>query len=200
MPLRNMPLGTIVHNVEMKPGKAARSGASAGTYVQLVGREQGYALLRMTSGEKCAWCAPNAAPRSAAVSNPDHQNIVIGKAVPQSLARPAPWVRGVAMTRSTIRMAAAKASPRAAPTSRMRPAPSGLLRRRMRMSIGSARTPPRPRPPAEPAIAAGPWPITMFWWSGSDTAPIVARHSRDHAHLARGHAQQACLFAADQLH
>src|ERR1700720_365825 len=51
MPLRNMPLGTIVHNVEMKPGKGGQIARSAGTYVQLVGREQGYALLRMTSGE-----------------------------------------------------------------------------------------------------------------------------------------------------
>ena len=51
MPLRNMPLGTIVHNVEMKPGKGGQIARSAGTYVQLVGRDQGYALLRMTSGE-----------------------------------------------------------------------------------------------------------------------------------------------------
>src|SRR5258707_6586000 len=43
MPLRNMPLGTIVHNVEMKPGKGGQMARSAGTYVQLVGREQGYA-------------------------------------------------------------------------------------------------------------------------------------------------------------
>src|SRR3954467_6151307 len=51
MPLRSMPLGTIVHNVEMKPGKGGQIARSAGTYVQLVGRDQGYALLRMTSGE-----------------------------------------------------------------------------------------------------------------------------------------------------
>src|ERR1700732_3559074 len=51
MPLRNMPPGTIVHNVEMKPGKGGQIARSAGTYVQLVGRDQGYALLRMSSGE-----------------------------------------------------------------------------------------------------------------------------------------------------
>src|SRR6202162_934238 len=48
---RHMPLGTIVHNVEMKPGKGGQIARSAGTYVQLVGRDQGYALLRMASGE-----------------------------------------------------------------------------------------------------------------------------------------------------
>src|SRR5215210_2502315 len=51
MPLRNMPLGTIVHNVEMKPGKGGQIARSAGTYVQLVGRDQGMALLRLASGE-----------------------------------------------------------------------------------------------------------------------------------------------------
>jgi len=51
MPMRNIPVGTIIHNVEMKPGKGGQIARSAGTYVQLVGREQGYALLRMTSGE-----------------------------------------------------------------------------------------------------------------------------------------------------
>src|SRR6202030_4136063 len=51
MPMRNIPPGTIVHNVEMKPGKGGQIARSAGTYVQLVGRNQGYALLRMASGE-----------------------------------------------------------------------------------------------------------------------------------------------------
>ena len=51
MPLRSMPVGTIVHNVEMKPGKGGQIARSAGTYVQLVGRDQGYALLRLSSGE-----------------------------------------------------------------------------------------------------------------------------------------------------
>src|SRR5215469_15670276 len=51
MPLRSMPLGSIIHNVEMKPGKGGQIARSAGTYVQLVGRDQGYALLRLSSGE-----------------------------------------------------------------------------------------------------------------------------------------------------
>src|ERR1700761_8695008 len=51
MLMRNMPLGTIIHNVEMKPGKGGQIARSAGTYAQLVGRDQGYALLRLSSGE-----------------------------------------------------------------------------------------------------------------------------------------------------
>src|ERR1700756_1829425 len=51
LPLKNIPVGTIVHNVEMKPGKGGQIARSAGTYVQLVGRDQGYALLRLSSGE-----------------------------------------------------------------------------------------------------------------------------------------------------
>src|SRR5487761_316545 len=51
MPMRNIPVGTIIHNVEMKPGKGAQLARSAGTFVQLVGRDAGYALLRLASGE-----------------------------------------------------------------------------------------------------------------------------------------------------
>jgi large subunit ribosomal protein L2 len=47
-----MPVGTIVHNVEMKPGKGGQIARSAGTYAQLVGRDQGYAILRLNSGEQ----------------------------------------------------------------------------------------------------------------------------------------------------
>jgi large subunit ribosomal protein L2 len=96
MPLRNMPLGTIVHNVEMKPGKGGQIARSAGTYVQLVGREQGYALLRMTSGEMRMVRAECRATIGA-VSNPDHQNIVIGKAGRNRWLGRKPSVRGVAM-------------------------------------------------------------------------------------------------------
>lgn len=96
MPLRNMPLGTIVHNVEMKPGKGGQIARSAGTYVQLVGREQGYALLRMASGEMRMVRAECRATIGA-VSNPDHQNIVIGKAGRNRWLGKRPSVRGVAM-------------------------------------------------------------------------------------------------------
>jgi large subunit ribosomal protein L2 len=96
MPLRNMPLGTIVHNVEMKAGKGGQIARSAGTYVQLVGREQGYALLRMSSGEMRMVRAECRATIGA-VSNPDHQNIVIGKAGRNRWLGRRPSVRGVAM-------------------------------------------------------------------------------------------------------
>jgi large subunit ribosomal protein L2 len=96
MPLRSMPLGTIVHNVEMKPGKGGQIARSAGTYVQLVGREQGYALLRMASGEMRMVRAECRATIGA-VSNPDHQNIVIGKAGRNRWLGRRPSVRGVAM-------------------------------------------------------------------------------------------------------
>ena len=52
MPLGAMPVGTIVHNVEMKPGKGGQIARSAGTYAQIVGRDQGYAILRLNSGEQ----------------------------------------------------------------------------------------------------------------------------------------------------
>ncbi len=96
MPLRNMPLGTIVHNVEMKPGKGGQIACSAGTYVQLVGRDQGYALLRLASGE-LRMVRAECRATIGAVSNPDHQNIVIGKAGRNRWLGRRPSVRGVAM-------------------------------------------------------------------------------------------------------
>ncbi|HEX6841452.1 MAG TPA: 50S ribosomal protein L2, partial [Stellaceae bacterium] len=51
MPMRNIPIGTIIHNVEMKAGKGGQLARAAGTFVQLVGRDAGYALLRLASGE-----------------------------------------------------------------------------------------------------------------------------------------------------
>ena len=96
MPLRNMPLGTIVHNVEMKPGKGGQIARSAGTYVQLVGREQGHALLRMTSGEMRMVRAECRATIGA-VSNPDHGNINLGKAGRKRWLGKRPHNRGVTM-------------------------------------------------------------------------------------------------------
>src|SRR5580698_6961998 len=96
MPLRNMPPGTIVHNVEMKPGKGGQIARSAGTYVQLVGRDQGYALLRMSSGE-LRRVRSECRATIGAVSNPDHQNTVVGKAGRSRWLGIRPSVRGVAM-------------------------------------------------------------------------------------------------------
>ncbi len=74
MPLASIPIGTIVHNVEMKPGKGGQIARSAGTYVQLVGRDGGYAILRLNSGEQ-RLVHGQCMATVGAVSNPDHSNI-----------------------------------------------------------------------------------------------------------------------------
>ncbi len=96
MPLGSMPVGTIIHNVEMKPGKGGQIARSAGTYAQLVGRDQGYALLRLKSGEQRMVRAECMATVGA-VSNPDHGNIKLGKAGRNRWLGKRPSVRGVAM-------------------------------------------------------------------------------------------------------
>ena len=96
MPLKNIPVGTIVHNVEMKIGKGGQLARSAGTYVQLVGRDQGMALLRLSSGE-VRMVQSDCMATIGAVSNPDEQNIVIGKAGRSRWLGRRPHVRGVAM-------------------------------------------------------------------------------------------------------
>src|ERR1700756_4667558 len=96
MPMRSMPVGTIIHNVEMKPGKGGQIARSAGTYAQLVGRDQGYALLRLSSGE-LRMVRSECRATIGAVSNPDQQNIVIGKAGRNRWLGRRPSVRGVAM-------------------------------------------------------------------------------------------------------
>jgi large subunit ribosomal protein L2 len=96
MPLANMPIGTIVHNVEMKIGKGGQMARAAGAYVQLVGRDSGYAILRMNSGETRMVHA-NCMASIGAVSNPDHGNTVIGKAGRSRWLGKRPTVRGIAM-------------------------------------------------------------------------------------------------------
>ena len=96
MPLANMPIGTIVHNVEMKIGKGGQMARAAGAYAQLVGRDQGYAILRLNSGEMRMVHAQCMATIGA-VSNPDHTNIVIGKAGRSRWMGRRPTVRGIAM-------------------------------------------------------------------------------------------------------
>ena len=96
MPMRNIPVGTIIHNVEMKPGKGGQLARSAGTYVQLVGRDAGYALLRLASGE-VRMVRAECMATIGAVSNPDQQNISSARPARNALARPPPSVRGVAM-------------------------------------------------------------------------------------------------------
>ena len=96
MPMRSIPIGTIIHNVEMKPGKGGQLARSAGTYAQLVGRDAGYALLRLASGE-VRMVRAECRATIGAVSNPDQQNIVIGKAGRSRWLGRRPSVRGVAM-------------------------------------------------------------------------------------------------------
>jgi large subunit ribosomal protein L2 len=96
MPLSAIPVGTIVHNVEMKPGKGGQMARSAGTYVQLVGRDAGYALMRLSSGE-VRMVRAECMATVGAVSNPDQANIKLGKAGRKRWLGKRPAVRGVAM-------------------------------------------------------------------------------------------------------
>jgi large subunit ribosomal protein L2 len=96
MPLRSIPVGTIVHNVELKPGRGGQMARSAGTFVQLVGRDAGNALLRMSSGE-VRMVRSDCMATIGAVSNPDQQNVSIGKAGRNRWKGWRPVVRGVAM-------------------------------------------------------------------------------------------------------
>ncbi len=96
MPLSAMPVGTIVHNVEMKPGKGGQMARSAGTYAQLVGRDQGMAILRLNSGEQ-RLVHGSCLATVGAVSNPDHGNINLGKAGRKRWLGKRPHNRGVVM-------------------------------------------------------------------------------------------------------
>ncbi|MEL6233844.1 MAG: 50S ribosomal protein L2 [Pseudomonadota bacterium] len=96
MPFSGMPVGTIVHNVEMKPGKGGQIARSAGTYAQFVGRDGGYAQLRLTSGEM-RLVRQECMATVGAVSNPDNSNQNFGKAGRIRLKGKRPSVRGVAM-------------------------------------------------------------------------------------------------------
>lgn len=96
MMLKNMPVGTIVHNVEMKPGKGGQMCRAAGAYAQLVGRDQGYAQIKLTSGE-LRLVRQECFATVGAVSNPDHSNTNKGKAGRNRWLGRRPHVRGVVM-------------------------------------------------------------------------------------------------------
>ncbi len=96
MPVANIPVGTIVHNVEMKIGKGGQIARSAGTYAQIVGRDQGYVILRLNSGEQ-RLVSGQCYATIGAVSNPDHMNISLGKAGRNRWLGFRPHNRGVAM-------------------------------------------------------------------------------------------------------
>jgi large subunit ribosomal protein L2 len=96
MPLRGMPIGTIIHNIELKPLKGGQLARSAGAYAQLVGRDAGYAQIRLTSGE-LRMVQDGCMATVGAVSNPDHMNESLGKAGRVRHQGRRPHVRGVAM-------------------------------------------------------------------------------------------------------
>ena len=96
MPLASIPVGTIVHNVELKPGKGGQVARSAGAYAQIVGRDQGYTTVRLQSGEQRRILGTCMASIGA-VSNQDHGNINLGKAGRSRWMGRRPHVRGVAM-------------------------------------------------------------------------------------------------------
>ena len=96
MPLNAVPVGTIIHNVELKPGKGGQIARSAGSYVQLIGKDLSYSILRLVSGEvrlvlSTCMCS------IGAVSNQDNQNQNFGKAGRKRWMGKRPSVRGVAM-------------------------------------------------------------------------------------------------------
>ena len=96
LPLVNMPLGTLVHNVELQPGKGGQLVRSAGTYAQLMAKEGRYATLRLPSGE-VRKVLLNCMATVGQVGNTEHQNIKLGKAGRKRWMGRRPEVRGSAM-------------------------------------------------------------------------------------------------------
>ena len=96
MPLMNIPLGTFVHNIEMKVRKGGQLARSAGSYAQLIGRVDGYAQLRLPSGEMRR-VREECFATLGQVSNSDHFNVKLGKAGRKRWKGVRPTVRGVAM-------------------------------------------------------------------------------------------------------
>ena len=96
MPLKNMPVGTIIHNVELRAGKVGRLVRSARCYAQLVGKDAGYAQLKLNSGE-LRLVREECLATVGAVSNPDNQNKSLGKAGRKRWLGKRPVSRGVAM-------------------------------------------------------------------------------------------------------
>jgi len=96
MPLSVIPIGSIIHNIELKPGCGGAVSRSAGNYSQLVGKDGGYALIKMQSGEIRLFPLSSMATIGS-VSNPDNKNATIGKAGRSRWKGIRPTVRGVAM-------------------------------------------------------------------------------------------------------
>jgi large subunit ribosomal protein L2 len=96
MQLKNIPVGTTIHNVELKPGNGAKLARSAGSYAQLIGKDAGYAQLRLRSGE-LRRVLDDCFATIGTVSNADNQNQKFGKAGRSRWKGKRPTVRGVVM-------------------------------------------------------------------------------------------------------
>jgi large subunit ribosomal protein L2 len=96
LPLKNIPLGTMIHNIEMKKGKGAQMARSAGTAAQLLAKESGYAQIKLPSGET-RQVHLDCYATIGQVGNLDHENVSIGKAGRTRWLGKRPTVRGVAM-------------------------------------------------------------------------------------------------------
>ncbi|RDV15220.1 50S ribosomal protein L2 [Pontibacter diazotrophicus] len=96
LPLSDIPLGTIIHNIELQPGAGAVLARSAGSYAQLVAREARYATIKLPSGE-LRMVLVNCVATVGTVSNSDHMNVNLGKAGRNRWLGKRPRVRGVAM-------------------------------------------------------------------------------------------------------
>ncbi|MDH5608936.1 MAG: 50S ribosomal protein L2 [Cyclobacteriaceae bacterium] len=96
LPLAKIPLGTIIHNIELKPGKGGAMARSAGTYAQLVAREGKYVTIKLPSGEM-RLVLSSCYATVGTVSNSDHMNVRLGKAGRNRWLGKRPRVRGVAM-------------------------------------------------------------------------------------------------------
>ena len=96
MPIGNIPVGTIVHNVELKIGKGGQIARSAGSYVQIVGRDGDYVIIRLNSTEQ-RLVNGRCMATVGAVSNPDHMNTTIGKAGRKRWMGRRPHNRGISM-------------------------------------------------------------------------------------------------------
>ncbi len=111
MPFSGMPIGTIIHNIELKPGKGGQIARAAGTYAQFVGRDGGYAQIRLSSGE-LRMVRQECMATVGAVSNPDNSNQNLGKAGRNRHKGIRPSVRGVVMNPVDHPMVVVKVGPR----------------------------------------------------------------------------------------
>lgn len=96
LPLANIPTGTVIHNVELEPGRGGQLGRSAGTSIQLMAKDQGMATLRLPSGEM-RMVRDSCRATIGVIGNADHQNVKVGKAGRKRHMGVRPQTRGTAM-------------------------------------------------------------------------------------------------------